>query len=298
MKRFKKVYVEITNECNLSCAFCHKTKREIIRMKPDFFEHILKEIKPVTDYVYLHLMGEPLLHPQLGELLNLCEKYEIKANITTNGTKIQVSEKALTGKKALRQINYSIHCLGSNPQINQETYFNSIFRWIEKTKKDGIYHCFRLWNLKQGQKNAENEFLLRMLEKEYHMTEQIQNEWIKGNGCKLSENIFLQQSFAFLWPDKNGKEQFYEGSCFGLKDHIGILSDGRVVPCCLDCEGDLTLGNLKEMALSDILEGGRVKVMKKGFQQKKRVEKLCRTCGWNFSSEKNNRKKEMMEKEK
>lgn len=278
MQKFKKVYVEITNQCNLSCSFCHQTKRTIQSMEPDFFALVLKEIKPVTDYIYLHVMGEPLLHPDFLNLLDCCEKEQIKVNLTTNGVLLSRWGKQLAEKKALRQINFSLHCLDGNSGMDANSYLDSVFSFVrEHSQKKRIYFCYRLWNLGfQKEKNPT----LQCIEKEYGIY--IENGQTRGNGQKIKDFIYLQQTFPFLWPDLNGKEQFERGGCFGLKDHIGILSDGTVVPCCLDCEGDLSLGNLKEKTLLEILNGERAEAMRNGFRSHQRIEKLCRTCGWNL----------------
>ena len=67
--RFSKVYVEISNLCNLSCAFCPGTKRKKKAMTEDEFAALLPKLRPYTDFLYFHLMGEPLCHPKLGRFL-------------------------------------------------------------------------------------------------------------------------------------------------------------------------------------------------------------------------------------
>ena len=86
--KFKKIYVEITNKCNLNCSFCSKLKRELKTMSKDEFKHVISEIKPYTDYIYLHLKGEPLIHPDLEDILKIAKENNIIVNITTNGTKL------------------------------------------------------------------------------------------------------------------------------------------------------------------------------------------------------------------
>ena len=70
----QRAYVEITNVCNLACAFCPGTAREKRFMTPETFALLAGKLRPHTDFLYLHVMGEPLLHPQLAEILHICEE--------------------------------------------------------------------------------------------------------------------------------------------------------------------------------------------------------------------------------
>ena len=69
-----------------------------------------------------------------------------------------------------------------------------------------------------------------------------------------------------------------KGSCHSLRKQIGILSDGTVVPCCMDTSGFIGLGNLFTQELSEILANKRVVTMKKGFERGEFTEKLCQQC--------------------
>ena len=69
---FSRAYVEITNVCNMACAFCPGTAREKGFMTPETFALLAGKLRRHTDYLYLHVMGEPLLHPQLAEILRIC----------------------------------------------------------------------------------------------------------------------------------------------------------------------------------------------------------------------------------
>ena len=86
---FKKIYIEITNVCNLKCKFCPDTSRKKAFMSVGEFEHIINKIHNHTNLVALHVKGEPLLHNKLEDILEVLEKYNLKANITTNGTLIK-----------------------------------------------------------------------------------------------------------------------------------------------------------------------------------------------------------------
>ena len=65
-----------------------------------------------------------------------------------------------------------------------------------------------------------------------------------------------------------------------LRDQLAVLCDGTVVPCCLDGEGELALGNLFRQELEDILRGERAAAIHAGFDARRPAEELCRRCGY------------------
>ncbi len=283
MKKLKKIYIEITNVCNMNCSFCPKTKRKPEFMTVNNFSNIISKIKPYTDFVYLHVMGEPLLHPNIGEILDVCQEYGIQANMTTNGTLIEEKGDIILNKKALRQINYSLHSFPANTvNFTNEEYLKRIFDFIDKTDIEGrIINCLRLWNM-ESSLFSENETTFRLLKEKFSLSE-IEIRQTDRNGIKLKDRVFLQQDKVFFWPDINRKPQFFKGKCFGLKSHMGILVDGTVIPCCLDSCGDINLGNIFECDFDNIINSERACKMKNGFSQNRRIEQLCTTCGWNFN---------------
>ena len=90
--RFSRCYLEITNRCNLSCSFCPKTKRPARTLSPAEFRLLAEKIRPYTDYLYLHVLGEPLMHPELETLLGICGELNFRVVITTNGTLLPAQE--------------------------------------------------------------------------------------------------------------------------------------------------------------------------------------------------------------
>lgn len=280
MRKYKKVYIEITNICNLSCSFCPKTKRPAGFMDRLLFEKILVEIKGSTRFVYFHVLGEPLLHPEIGLFLDLCSKYDHRVNITTNGTFASRVKDVILYKPALRQVNFSLHSFEAN--INQHSideYLNGIFSFIhEAREKTNIQISLRLWNLKETEGNDSNKYILRKIEEEFSLPFEIQEELTPCNGLKIGRNIFLNQSHTFKWPEICGDNIEGKGFCYGLRDQFAILVDGTVVPCCLDGEGVIALGNALHEPLTEILENERAAAIFEGFSRRDVVEPLCRKC--------------------
>ena len=280
---FKKIYIEITNICNLKCAFCPDTKREKAFMSVQEFSEIARKINGYTNLITLHVKGEPLMHPNLKEILDVCKENSLKVNITTNGTLLKEKRDVLLNSSALRQLNISLHSLSQNENMKDsyEKYLEDIFETVDELTKSNkeIYISYRLWNLKNISKNDENTYILNKIEKKYNVPDLIQkakeNEFIE-----LDRNVFLNQDIEFNWPDINGEIVSETGTCRGLRDQIAILVNGDVIPCCLDQDGEIKLGNIFENSLEEILNSPLSKEIKKGFEERRIVHNLCKRCGY------------------
>jgi len=291
MKQFKRIYIEITNVCNANCEFCPKTSRKPEFMGLDLFKKILDEVKGYSGYLYFHVMGEPLLHPDIGVFLDLCDEKGFKVNITTNGTLIKETKNKLLSKSAIRIINFSLHIFDENTPKNViDEYLDEVFGFIaESGEAPGFMVCFRLWNMKmkntvnsiqKGQSAGKNSYILERIEKFFEVPHRIEEIPSEGNGIKIRDNIYVSQGFVFDWPDKGIPDLSEEGFCLGLRQQAAILVDGTVVPCCLDNEGIIDLGNINEYSFKQITEGKRARDLYRGFSERKVVEALCRKCGY------------------
>lgn len=286
MKKFKKFYLEITSVCNLACHFCPPTLRAKQFISIEDFEKRLDQIKPHTDYIYLHVKGEPLLHPKIGTLLDMSHEKGFKVNITTNGTIIHKKRNDLLGKPALRQMNFSLHSFDGNTGLQDKSvYVRNILDFVkEATRESDLIVSLRLWNLTQDNKtNAEikrNRDLLAMIEEEFELDYEIQERVKPGKGIKIAERVFINQDYEFKWPALHEEEDDGRGFCHGLRNQAGILSDGTVIPCCLDGEGVIDLGNINDNSFSDIIQMERATNLVDGFSRREAVEELCRKCGY------------------
>lgn len=285
MKQFKRIYVEITNVCNLSCSFCPKTKRTPQFMTYSEFSHILDQISPYTDYIYLHIKGEPLLHPDLEEFLNLCYKKNMNVNITSNGTLFNKAWNAIKDSPALRQINISLHSFSANDSTNFIEYIKTI---IEKVKylseNTSVISSMRLWNFNKDESfldgRIRNLQILEYLESAFELESPILVEDLKEHGIKIKNRIYLNGATEFEWPALDSSYYEPSGYCYGLKSQIGILVDGTIVPCCLDGEGVINLGNIREESFHQIINSSRILGIIKGFENRQAIEDLCRHCSY------------------
>ena len=279
MRSLRKVYLEITNVCNLSCDFCPGTRRAKHFLSPDQFRTLAEKIRPHTEYLYLHLMGEPLLHPQLEQLLAIAEKLQFKVMLTTNGTLLTQRCPLLCRCSAVQKISISLHSFeGNSPSGTLDDYLNQCISFAKQVAAAGKRCAFRLWNLDGTNTtgaNSQNRHILDVLHAAFP------GEWkTDWKGSTLSPRIYLEWGEKFEWPDLNAQETGSTSFCYGLRDHIGVLCDGTVVPCCLDHEGDIPLGNLFARPLEEILSSPRAQTIYNGFSNGMACEELCRKCGY------------------
>lgn len=273
MKRFQKVYLEISNVCNLSCQFCPGTKRKPMVMTEAELQVLLQKLRPWTDYLYFHLMGEPLCHPLLDSFLQSAHQHGFKVILTTNGTLLKKQQDLLLSAEGLHKINISLHAFEANDlAIPFETYLQDCFSFAKEAEGKKLV-VFRLWN--HGGADARNQEILSVLKTYFPQ------DWVtERRGIRVGQRIYLEYGDKFDWPDLKAQDQGEQVFCYGLRDQIGVLADGTVVPCCLDHDGDLALGNLLDTDLEEILESPRARAIYHGFQTRHAAEELCRKCGY------------------
>ena len=284
MTKFKKVYIEITNVCNLKCSFCPDSGRPRGFMDIKGFTHIINEVKPFCDYVYLHIMGEPLLNANLESFLKVCYDSLIKVNITTNGTLLYKYENLLLAAPALRKVSISLHSFEANEGNGLlGSYIDNVVNFIKKAVEKGIICELRLWNMDNGQLKGSNHLnheILKELEESFQPDFDLWDAVRNQANVKLRDRLFISRSEIFEWPDINRDVIDEKVFCYGLRDQFGILVDGTVVPCCLDSEGNIPLGNIFKEPLSDILNSEKALRIYDGFSGRKAVEELCKKCGY------------------
>jgi radical SAM protein with 4Fe4S-binding SPASM domain len=285
LKTFKKVYIEITSVCNLACTFCPPTARAKGFIQLETFNHVLDQIKPHTNHIYLHVKGEPLLHPKIDLLLDAAHEKGFKVNITTNGTLITKNKSKLLGKPALRQMNFSLHSFdGHIGSENRDSYLREILDFVREAAEHNVLFSFRLWNLTQDNltnlERSRNRETLSILEKEFNLDFQIEERVEPGKGIRLANNVYINQDYEFQWPSLDAPEDDGRGFCHALRTQAAVLVDGTVVPCCLDGEGVINLGNVHETSFSEIVDGERANNLYYGFSRREAVEELCRRCGY------------------
>ena len=236
------------------------------------------QVLPNTETLYLHVMGEPLCHPSLNEILDIAGNMGFRVCVTTNGTLLDRTEQILLSHAdTIHRISVSLHCMeGNGAEMSLDDYLKTVFAFAARSAASGIYTIFRLWNLDAEEKtgaNRENERIEAALRAAY--PEPWQKRW---SGYRIGENTFLEYAGIFTWPTESTADAEEDGYCHGLVDQIAILADGTVVPCCLDSEGEIALGNLFETDMATILDSPRARAMREGFSAGKMTEPLCQKC--------------------
>ena len=274
----KRVYIEIGNVCNLACSFCPTLKRERRQMNEVEFRRVMDEVTPYASEIFFHLMGEPLLHPLLDHFLTIAEDYGVPVSITTNGFLLpKQGDTLLSHSQIIKKVNISLQSYEANRErCTLDTYLDGCISFAKHATEIGVYAVYRLWNMDsktEKGRNSHNDEILSRLHDAY--TEEWQTRY---SGYRIGTNAFLECAEIFEWPSESEAEPCEVGRCHGLIDQIGILADGTVVPCCLDSEGEIVLGNLFEKSLYEILNTERAREMERAMRCGTFNEALCRSC--------------------
>lgn len=268
----KKIYLEITDICNLSCSFCHGTLREPRMMSAEEFSSITEKIRGRAEYLYFHLMGEPLMHPGLPAFIRMASEKGFKPVLTTNGTLLPERGGEIL-QTPLYKINISLHSAEANPGRANKGYAEGCIAFAKSAARKGVLTVFRLWN--KGGLETNNGALLSVLKAWYP------GEWEKTrSGYRLADRTFIEFGEKFDWPDAHAQKHEGEMFCYALRDQVGILCDGTVVPCCLDAEGIMALGNIHCSDLEAVLSSEKARKIYDGFSSHRASEELCTRCGY------------------
>lgn len=263
----KRIYIEITNRCNLRCSFCDFHHREYKEMSLEEFDKVLKQVKPITSFIYLHVQGEPFLHSQFDKILDLCDLYDMKVQLVTNG--FLLKDHLTIQHKCIRKVSISIHSIDEQ-STDENEYMDTIFKFITNNKYN-FYIDLRFW-LKDSMKPKAEYCLNRILETySVELSDKV--------SYTLEKNVFLNFASKFEWPN-SAKSEFNDGTCLGAKTMLAILSSGQVTICCLDSEGRINLGNVFNDSLETILVSNHYQSIIQGFNNNKCIEQLCQKCSY------------------
>ena len=246
------------------------------------FRTFATQAKPLTKQVCLHLMGEPLGHPQFSEIMSICNELDLKIFLTTNGTLIKRHAEKLLKWKALEQINFSVHSYFANPEkLSLNDYLKPILDFCDQANQieAGFYINLRLWNLEKTNFQNDQNLKVYSILNQHFALDLNENIDVKLNKSKkIIKKLYLHFDTEFTWPSLDQTYRSETGTCYGLRKQLAIHANGDVVPCCLDKESILKLGNMHEHKLSDVLKTPRAKKIKTGFEANTLVEELCQKC--------------------
>lgn len=276
-QKFKRVHVEISNICNVQCSFCPivSKPKEVLGIKE--FSYIINQVAPIAEDICLHLLGEPLAHPEFEKILKICDEANVSIQLTTNGLLINRHKEILLKSTSLRQINFSLQVFKDNfPDKSPYTYLDDVYTFSEEAfiQKENLYINYRLWDTG----TEDNEDYLESIEKRFDLEINRALDLKSIKSKKLINRLYLHFDSRFDWPSPFFPTRTEKGFCYGLINHFGIHADGTVVPCCLDKDGVIDLGNIFKKPLLDILNDKRAKAIETGFKNGQLVEDLCQRC--------------------
>ncbi len=282
--RFDKVNIEISNICNLQCSFCPEVIRSKKTMPLELFETITKQVAPLTSQVTYHLMGDPLVHGKIAEFLEISARHETPVFLVTNGVLLNEARARTLLHPILRQVNFSLHSFADNfPEKDPTEYLNRIFEYVDQAfeARPDLYINFRLWNLESPTRHPESNHLIRkMVENRFQAKLPTVTDVRTQKSFRIRNRLYVHFDTEFIWPDPSLPKLGETGTCYGLRNHFGILVDGTVVPCCLDKEGRIPLGNIQERPLLEILEDPKALAIRNGFLNRKLIDPLCQRCNY------------------
>jgi len=280
---FFRAYIEITNICGLACSFCPPKQQPNQTMSLEFFESILVQLREYTDEIALHVMGDPMVLSNLGDYLDCAHALGFKVMVTTSGFYLDEHRRAILFHPSIRQVNISLNSFNKNSVARSfEAYLEQILSLCDEKleKKSDFFMNLRLWNLDEIHSESEfNEQLFTVLEKHFRVESLATSVSGERQSIRLASKILLHFDRYFQWPSLKN-EAVGDGYCHGLSKQIAILADGRVVPCCLDGEGVMDLGNLHATNLGKILSSKRSCDIVSGFAHHVAYEELCQKCSY------------------
>ncbi|MCO4845297.1 MAG: radical SAM/SPASM domain-containing protein [Sulfurovum sp.] len=282
--KFYRIYIEITNVCGLSCSFCPTKELPSKEMDLDFFESIVKQAKVYTNEIACHVVGDPLTQSNLHSYLDILHKHGLKAMLTTSGYFLKKHSYDTLFHPCVKQINISLNSFNKNDtSITFEQYINPVLALCQAKleRKEELFINLRVWNLDEMMsERVFNETLFEKLSSTFETKLSLNGIYDeRPKSIRLASKVLVHFDNYFEWPSLKNKN-YGDGTCQGLQSHVAILASGKVVPCCLDCDGIIELGDLHEYTLDEILTSKRAVNMLEGFKEGKAIEELCQKCSY------------------
>ena len=282
-KRFHKINIEISNICNLQCSFCPEVIRDKGLMPVELFTNIIDQVSSLTELVCFHLMGDPLVHPKLKEMVQICGDRGVKIFLVTNGVLLKEKQVEALLLPALHQVNFSLHSFFDNfPEKDPTDYLEKIFAFSDRAlqERPDLYQNFRLWNLREHRGTGKNRDILAKIEEHYGPLDLSTVDVKRKKSIRIKNRLYLHFDSEFIWPSMSLPEIGERGTCYGLTSHFGILVDGTVVPCCLDKEGNIPLGRVQDDSIEAILNSPKATKILNGFKANRLEMDLCKRCDY------------------
>jgi hypothetical protein len=241
-------------------------------MDLDFFESLIIQAKAYTKEIACHVMGDPLTLTNLSEYLDIIHTHGLKAILTTSGYFLKKHSYDTLFHPCVKQINISLNSFNKNDtSFTFEQYITPVLLLCqEKLKREEeLFVNLRVWNLDDSMSERNfNEILFTKLSNVFGVRVELRSIYKeRPKSLRLASKIRIHFDNYFEWPSLKNRD-YGDGTCQGLESHIAILANGKVVPCCLDCDGIIELGDLHENSLESIVTSSRASEMLNGFKEK------------------------------
>lgn len=283
---FERINVEIINTCNLKCSFCPTPERSKAVMTPEQFENIAGRIAPLTKEVVLHLLGEPLSHPEFSQIILAADRVKLPVNIVTNGLLLTGDRVQAALHPIVRQVSVSLQSFDNNfPDGDANLYLRRVKSFTDKAlaERPDLYMNLRFWDLEgleANQTNHNQDIRMQLAEVYGFDWDDVKVNIKRRKNYRLTGRLYLHFDSRFTWPSLDNQVLQTEGYCHALRGHFGIHADGTMVPCCLDHQGVIALGNVMTSPIEEILTTPRALAIRSGFDRGAIVEELCKRCGY------------------
>ena len=301
------VYIEITNVCNLHCSFCpcgktpsnDKADSNIAEqrsfMPSELFEKCIAGAQEIgATNVYFHVLGEPTLHPGFVHYIKKLEQTPLKLTLTTNGTTIERVGRQILASPAIRQVNFSTHAYAELPREIAERYPQNVldFCRLAIAERPDLYINLRLWNIGADEATPWNSYMLGRIRETFGIEVTPGHFCSRHKSFNITGRLYLHEDTRFEWPSlderndchpelvEGSTSKIIAGTCRALDTHVAILHDGRVVACCLDHSGQITLGNINKQTLPEIISSPLASNIREGFTQHELRHPFCQTCNF------------------
>ena len=292
------VYIEITDACNLRCSFCPSSdcRDEAGSGKPHTFmsstlfrQCIAGAVDAGIENVYLHVLGEPTLHPGFALFLKEIETAGLSLTLVTNGTTVARTARHILDCPAVRQVNFSTHAYAELPPDEARGHLENVldFCRMALAARPDMYINLRLWNIGAATAGDWNEFAISRINETFNTQVAPGNFCSRHKSFPIAGKLYLHEDSRFEWPkldESTGNalqtkdERSTAGTCHALDTHVAILHDGRVVACCLDYSGQITLGNIADQNLAEILGSPLARKLREGFEKHELRHPFCQSC--------------------
>ena len=293
----KNLYIEITNACNLRCSFCPSsdckyeansgesqgtldTGARTFMSSTLFKRCITSAAEAGIENVYLHVLGEPTLHPGFALFLKEIRTAGLTLTLTTNGTTIARTAHHILNCSAVRQVNFSTHAYAELDREAAENHLRNVldFCKIALAARPDMYINLRLWNIGDSTAGDWNSFAISRINETFGTQVAPGNFCSRHKSFPVTGRLYIHEDSRFEWPGAASLEK--KGTCHALETHAAILHDGRMVACCLDYSGQITLGNIADQGLAEILDSPTARNIREGFEKHELRHPFCQKCSY------------------